>query len=68
MVKFYQIPAVFLILLGVPVWPIQADLVITEIMSRSNHDAPTDCDWWELTNTGPAPVELLGSEQVYSIP
>ena len=37
-----------------------AELVITEIMSQSNHQPPTDGDWWELTNTGPAAINLLG--------
>jgi len=37
-----------------------AELVITEIMSRSVHNSPTDCDWWELTNTGDASVNLTG--------
>ena len=36
-----------------------ADLVITEIMSDSNHSV-TNGDWWELTNTGLAPVDLTG--------
>ncbi|UCG49407.1 MAG: lamin tail domain-containing protein [Phycisphaerales bacterium] len=35
-------------------------LVITEIMSQSAHIGDTDCDWWELTNTGPGAVNLLG--------
>ena len=37
-----------------------AELAITEIMSQSLHDHPTDCDWWELTNTGGASVDLTG--------
>lgn len=37
-----------------------AELVITEIMSQSAHNSPTDCDWWELTNTGPSSVSLTG--------
>ena len=37
-----------------------AELVITEIMSQSNHQSPTEGDWWELTNTGPAAINLLG--------
>jgi low-density lipoprotein receptor class B/polymorphic membrane protein len=37
-----------------------AELAITEIMSQSAHDLPTDCDWWELTNTGPSSVDLTG--------
>ena len=36
------------------------ELAITEIMSQSLHDHPTDCDWWELTNTGEASVDLTG--------
>ena len=36
-----------------------ADLVITEIMSDSNHSV-TNGDWWELTNTGLTPVDLTG--------
>jgi hypothetical protein len=35
-----------------------AALVITEVMSSSNN--PTENDWWELTNTGPASVQLDG--------
>jgi DNA-binding beta-propeller fold protein YncE len=38
----------------------EAKLVITEIMSQSGHLSPTDVDWWELTNTGPGPVNLAG--------
>ena len=34
-----------------------ADLVITEIMSDSNHSG-TNGDWWELTNTGLTPIDL----------
>ena len=60
MMRFHQIAATILMLLIVSAAPTQANLVITEIMSRSNHNAPTDCDWWELTNTGPVPVSLLG--------
>jgi len=37
-----------------------AELVITEIMSQSAHNSPTDCDWWELTNTGDSSVDLTG--------
>ena len=37
-----------------------AELVITEIMSQSAHNSPTDCDWWELTNTGDSYVDLTG--------
>ena len=36
------------------------ELVITEIMSQSAHNYPTDCDWWELTNTGDSSVDLTG--------
>lgn len=36
-----------------------AELVITEIMSDSDHAGQAG-DWWELTNTGPLPVYLLG--------
>ncbi len=36
------------------------ELAITEIMSQSAHDHPTDCDWWELTNTGGSSVDLTG--------
>jgi len=50
--------SLFLLCLSAP--PILADLVITEIMGRSSHSSPTDVDWWELTNTGPIPVNLLG--------
>lgn len=39
---------------------VDAELVITEIMSQSNHQSPTDGDWWELTNTGPLDVNLSG--------
>ncbi|MBE0536272.1 MAG: lamin tail domain-containing protein [Phycisphaerae bacterium] len=39
---------------------VNAELVITEIMSQSAHNWPTDCDWWELTNTGPSPIHLMG--------
>lgn len=40
--------------------PVYADLVITEVMSSSDHtDAQVDGDWWELTNTGPGSVNLL---------
>jgi hypothetical protein len=39
---------------------VQADLIITEVMSRSSHASPTDCDWWELTNTGPVSLNLSG--------
>lgn len=43
----------------------RADLVITEVMSSSAHTKPItgtglDADWWELTNTGPAAVDLTG--------
>ena len=37
-----------------------AELAITEIMNQSAHNNPTDCDWWELTNTGPSSVDLTG--------
>jgi len=37
-----------------------AELAITEIMSQSVHQHPTDCDWWELTNTGPSSLDLTG--------
>ena len=37
-----------------------ADLAITEIMSQSVHELPTNCDWWELTNIGLSPVDLTG--------
>jgi hypothetical protein len=43
-----------------------AQLVITEAMARSNHPAlpaptpDTDGDWWELTNTGTAAINLGG--------
>ncbi|MBN2269843.1 MAG: lamin tail domain-containing protein, partial [Sedimentisphaerales bacterium] len=36
-----------------------AELVITEIMSKSHH-VGSDGDWWELTNTGSSPVSLTG--------
>ena len=58
--KFRRIIVFILILLIVPVSALHADLVITEIMGRSNHNAPTDCDWWELTNTGPNTINLSG--------
>jgi hypothetical protein len=35
-----------------------AELAITEIMSQSVHELPTNCDWWELTNTGLSSVNL----------
>jgi hypothetical protein len=39
----------------------RAELVITEIMPGSAHQCPgVSSDWWELTNTGPAPVDLAG--------
>lgn len=34
-----------------------ADLVITEVMSSAVSNSN---DWWELTNTGPAAVDLIG--------
>jgi hypothetical protein len=37
-----------------------AELAITEIMSQSVHAPPTDCDWWELTNSGLGSVDLTG--------
>ena len=36
-----------------------ADLMITEIMSRSRHHFDTNGDWWELTNTGALAVDLM---------
>lgn len=36
------------------------ELVITEIMNSSGHLNNLAMDWWELTNTGPAVVNLLG--------
>ena len=36
------------------------ELVITEIMSSSGHMNNLGMDWWELTNTGPAAVNLQG--------
>ena len=36
------------------------ELVITEIMSSSGHMDNLGMDWWELTNTGPAAVNLQG--------
>ncbi len=39
---------------------LRAELVVTEIMSQSSHNGATDCDWWELTNTGPVAVNLQG--------
>lgn len=40
---------------------LHADLVVTEVMSRSEHTAPAiDGDWWELTNTGSSAVDLEG--------
>jgi len=60
MIKFYLIVAMTFALLSFVAAPALADLVVTEIMSRSNHQAPTDGDWWELTNTGPEPVNLSG--------
>lgn len=39
--------------------PVYADLVITEVMSSSDHtDVTVDGDWWELTNTGATSVNL----------
>eukprot|EP00172_Hildenbrandia_rubra_P004219 Plantae.Rhodophyta-Hildenbrandia_rubra.ctg81186.p1 GENE.Plantae.Rhodophyta-Hildenbrandia_rubra.ctg81186~~Plantae.Rhodophyta-Hildenbrandia_rubra.ctg81186.p1 ORF type:complete len:222 (+),score=35.27 Plantae.Rhodophyta-Hildenbrandia_rubra.ctg81186:71-736(+) len=39
----------------------QAALVITEVMSSSsNPGGPANGDWWELTNTGTATVDLAG--------
>jgi hypothetical protein len=40
--------------------PADGKLVITEMMTQSNHQAPTGGDWWELTNTGPGAVNLVG--------
>lgn len=38
-----------------------AVLVITEVMSESGHaDVLLGTDWWELTNTGPEPVNMAG--------
>ncbi len=41
-----------------------AALVITEVMSSSSHDSPTGStandDWFELTNTGPIALSLVG--------
>jgi len=39
---------------------VNTKLAITEIMSQSIHDHPTDCDWWELTYTGSSTVDLTG--------
>lgn len=39
--------------------PLSAQLVITEVMSSSRHtDSTRNGDWWELTNTGAAAVNL----------
>lgn len=39
-----------------------ADLVITEVMAQTTAGSPgsVNGDWWELTNTGPAAVNLQG--------
>lgn len=40
---------------------LKADLVITEVMSKSAHTSSiVDGDWWELTNTGDSAVDLDG--------
>ena len=40
---------------------LNADLVITEVMSSSAHDGGlANGDWWELTNTGDMAVNLTG--------
>jgi len=39
----------------------QGALVITEVMSNSDHPGGAgNGDWWELTNTGPSDVDLTG--------
>ncbi len=58
--KFCKAVAAALFLLCLSASSVLADLVITEIMGRSGHSSPTDVDWWELTNTGPIPINLLG--------
>lgn len=58
--RFCRVIAIPLILWCLSARAALASLVITETMSRSNHSSPTDCDWWELTNTGPDPVNLAG--------
>ena len=41
--------------------PVTAKLAITEIMPASGHtDATIDGDWFEVTNYGPATVDLMG--------
>lgn len=60
MIKPYWTTATTLFLWSIFVPCALADLVITETMSRSSHSSPTDCDWWELTNTGPTTVNLFG--------
>lgn len=41
--------------------PVDARLVITEVMVQSGHSATSsDGDWWELTNTGDTAVDLSG--------
>lgn len=39
-----------------------ADLTITEVMSQTTSGTPSNIngDWWELTNSGPAPIVLGG--------
>lgn len=40
---------------------VRADLVITEVMSNSDHPGGSgNGDWWELYNTGPSSVDLSG--------
>jgi hypothetical protein len=51
--------AVIATLLAVTAAP--AELVITEVMAKSAHTTSTvNGDWWELTNTGTAAVDLSG--------
>lgn len=41
--------------------PVDARLVITEVMVQSGHSATSsDGDWWELTNTGDTAIDLSG--------
>ena len=39
---------------------VRAELVVTEVLSGSRQYGPVAMDWWELTNTGPDSVNLLG--------
>jgi hypothetical protein len=50
-----------LLLLGILSSPLSAQIVITEVMSSSSHpDGSSSGDWFELTNTGTADIDLDG--------